>query len=293
MLGFPTRLLTPSKFGGTESHVPGNARGKQVSWLLPIRCPQGWPRRCVVPSHHVGGVFLWLCGTTGTDFFQHPWEIAVKAIEASGQNLCYIPVTPRAEAGGCSAQPSSHKTCTWGGFQGYWRDFPLWQGFYLQWMWFPLLETGAGGTWFSPLLLTVPFILLGSHCLTPQGIEDGKGISSAETMASAFMGEWKGRGTLSTYCKPMCLWVSQNPYSGDKEFLVCFLSQFEDANLVVQITAGILQPGSGFMCRISHCIRWGDASLLCWGFWPTWSLEATTVFQLKPELTSRAEPHGT
>lgn len=31
--------------------------GKQVSWLLPIGCPLGMPRRCVVPSHHVvGGV---------------------------------------------------------------------------------------------------------------------------------------------------------------------------------------------------------------------------------------------
>lgn len=156
----------------------------------PSAVPWGWPRRCVVPSHHIMGVLLWLCGTTGTAFFQHAWEIAVKTIEASGQNLCYIPVTPTAEAGGCSAQPRSHKTCTWGGFQGYWQDFPLGQGFYLQWMWFPSLETGAGGMWFSPLLLTGPFILLGNHCLTLQGIEDGKGISSAETMASAFMGEW-------------------------------------------------------------------------------------------------------
>lgn len=43
--------------------------------------------------------------------------------------------------------------------------------------------------WFSPLLLAGPFILLGSHYPILQGTEDGKGISSAKTMASAFMGE--------------------------------------------------------------------------------------------------------
>lgn len=40
-----------------------------------------------------------------------------------------------------------------------------------------------------------------------------------------------------------------------RNFWFVFLSQFEDANLVVQITAGILQPGSGFLWCISHCIR--------------------------------------
>lgn len=57
MLGFPTRLLTPSKFGGTESCVPGNARGQAGVLAAPHRMSPGdAPQVCGPLTSRCGGV---------------------------------------------------------------------------------------------------------------------------------------------------------------------------------------------------------------------------------------------
>lgn len=75
-------------------------------------------------------------------------------------------------------------------------------------------------------------------------------------------------------------------------FWFVFSNQSKDAEIVVRLTAGLLQLGSGFMWHISHCIHWGAARLLCQGSRPAWSRGAVMVLQLKLEPVSHAQPHG-
>lgn len=119
-LGSPPQVLTPSKFGRVERCIPSGAQGWAGASAAPHQMSARDDLADVVQSPYItfwgATVTTWDNGDSFLSTALGNCCPMLKAIEESIENLCHIPVTLIAEAGGCGSQPHSHKT--WCGISG-------------------------------------------------------------------------------------------------------------------------------------------------------------------------------
>ena len=266
--------------------------GEPVPWLLPLGCPPGTNLRM-----HCGPLTSCREGPTVT-----MWDNGDSFFPAALGNCC---VSHR----GIGTKPPPHPCYpdSWG-----WRlrclaplprdlwDFrvtgkisPFDKGFICGGRDFPHQKQGREGCGCPLACSRGHSSCQAATALLCRALEVAKGPLQLRQLPLLLWESDKAEGCL-VYTASPCAFGWPEPFPQvRRNFWLVFPSLSEDAKLVVQLTAGILQPGSGFTWHISHCIHPGAASLLCQGFWPTWSHGTARVLQLKPKLASCAQPCGT